>query len=344
MALPEAEAKSIAFFAQGTYWPIPAIGLTIGARYTSDRKALDSFVQRTSLNPATPGAVLSGFPFVATTARTYHSFTPKFGIDWQITPNAMVYASATKGFKSGGTNYAATNPAFLNYKPESIWAYEIGAKTEWFDRRLRLNVAAFHYDYTDLQVLQPLAPGIVAINNAASATIKGLEFEASAKPWSSLLLTANYSLLDARYDEFPASAVVAGLVPYVASSPRYSPLTRTFNAGGDRMNAAPKSTFSASAQYDHDIGYGSIFVRGEYYWQASASYDPSNAPILVEPSYDLINLSLGYKSDDGRWTLNIQTKNLTDREYLVGRSAAGVVPAGLAGPPRTIILQLSHKW
>ncbi len=344
IALPAAHARSLAAFAQATYHPFDTVGITVGGRYTSDRKILDSYVQRMSLNPATPGRIPAGFPFTAHTARSYGAFTPKFGVDWQVAPNALAYASATKGFKSGGTNYAATNIAFLNYRPETIWSYEAGLKSEWWEKRLRINLSVFKYDYKDLQVLQPLAPGIVAINNAASAKVKGIEIETSAKPLPGLSLTANYTLLDAQFEAFPASAIVAGLVPYVIGNPRYSASTRTFDASGNRMNAAPKSTFSASAQYDHRLGSGSAFVRGDYYWQATASYDPSNAAILIEPAYSLINAAIGYRSAGERWNLQLQVRNLTDRDYSVGRSAAGGSPAGLAGPPRTITVQLTHKF
>jgi len=344
MALPEAHSRSIAAFAQGTYHPIDAVGVTLGVRYTQDRKELDTVVTRVSLNPATFGASFAGFPFAGHTTKTYNSVTPKFGVQWQATSSALLYVAVTRGYKSGGTNYAATNVGALNYKPESIWAYEGGVKSDWLDRRLRLNLSAFNYDYANLQVQGLLAPGLIAIGNAASATVKGLELEASARPTPNLLLSGYYTLLDAVYDEFPASAVAPALVPFVASSPRYSRATRTYNASGNRMNASPRSTFFASAQYTHDIGSGSILVRAEYYWRAQVSYDPTNAPILTEPSYGLINLALGYDSQDGRWGAQFLVKNLADKQYLIGRAGVSAAPAGLAGPPRTLAVQLSRHW
>jgi iron complex outermembrane receptor protein len=343
-AFPVANTESFAGFAQGTYRPIQKIGLTAGVRYTEDEKALDTIVRRTSLNPATPGASLAGFPFAASTRQKFNALTPKFGLDWQATPNAMLYASATRGFKSGGTNYAATNAAFLNYKPETIWSYESGLKSDWFGRRLRVNITAFKYNYKDLQVLQPLAPGIVAINNAATATVTGFEIETMAKPRPELTLTANYSSLDATYDTFTASAVPAGLVSYLTGNARYNAVARTYNASGNEMNLAPKSTFSASAQYDFKVSSGALYVRGDYYWQDRTSYDPSNVGIMFEPAYDLVNLALGFNAANDKWGAQILAKNIADNNYLVGRSGAGSAPAGLAGVPRTITAQLSLKW
>ncbi|TAK98196.1 MAG: TonB-dependent receptor [Rhodospirillaceae bacterium] len=343
-ALPEAHARSVATFAQGAYHPIDPIGLTIGVRYTQDRKSLDTVVSRFSLNPAIIGRSFAGFPFTGHTTKTYNSVTPKFGIDWQATSHALLYVSATRGYKSGGTNYAATNVVALNYKPESLWAFEGGVKSDWLDRRLRVNLSAFGYNYSNLQVQGLLAPGVIAIGNAASASVKGFELETGAKPTPHLLLTVNYTLLDAVYDDFRASTVAPALVAFVSSSPLYSPATRTYNASGNRMNEAPHSSLSASARYDHEIGPGVVFVRGDYYWRAQVSYDPTNVPILIEPSYGLVDLAVGYNSNDERWGVQLLVKNIADKHYLIGRAGVSAAPAGLAGAPRTIALQLSRKW
>lgn len=344
IATPVTQVRSYAGFAQATYRPITAIGITAGIRYTSDHKALDTFINRTSLNPATPGAQLAGFPVSEQTAQTFHAWTPKFGIDWQVTPHALVYASATRGFKSGGTNYSSTNPATLNYRPESLWAYEGGLKSSWFEQRLRINITGFKYDYTDLQVQGLLAPGVVAIGNAAGATVKGVEFETAAKPFRNLELTANYSILDARYDNFTGAAVSPGLVAYVASSPRFNATARTYDASGNHMIQAPHSTFSASGQYNFDVGRISAYFRAEYYWQDKTYFDPTNVPIVEEPSHGVINLGAGILTADKHWALKVLARNITDKNYLIGRSGVTSVPSGLAGAPRTVMVQISRKW
>jgi iron complex outermembrane receptor protein len=340
---PDAHARSQAVFAQGTYHFTDALSMTAGIRYTEDRKELDQVFSRSSLNPATPGLVFPGFPFIANSTRNFAATTPKIGLEWQATPSALLYASATRGFKSGGTNYAASNTLALSFAPEKIWSYEAGAKTEWFDRRLRVNLSAFKYDYTDLQVQSLISPGVTSIGNAASATVRGLEIETTAKPTSGLLLTANYSLLDATYDRFTNAAVPTALIPYVAGSPRYIAATGTFDASGNRLNAAPKSSFSASAQFERPVASGNVFVRGEYYWQDRVYYDPSNVSIMSQPSYSLVNASIGYRSDQ-KWSIQLVGKNLADKQYLITVGANGLAPSGLAGSPRTIALQVSKAW
>jgi len=125
---------------------------TLGARYTAERKTIDQNFLRSSENPATPGLVLPGFPVAFHAARTDSAFTPKAGLDYQLTDAALAYVSATKGFKSGGFNFTALTPQSAGFAPETLWSYETGLKTEWLDHRLRVNATAFYYDYTNLQV------------------------------------------------------------------------------------------------------------------------------------------------------------------------------------------------
>ncbi len=340
---PDARARSQALFVQGSFDITDTLSATAGIRYTDDRKHLDQNLDRVSLNPATPGAPTPGFPFIASITRKFNAWTPKFGLDWQALPNVFAYGSVTRGYKSGGTNFAATGLLGLSFEPESLWSYEAGVKTDWFDRRLRLNVTGFIYDYKDLQVQSLLAPGVVAIGNATSAKVKGIEIETVAKPVAGLSFTLNYALLDSRYKSFTDSSVPSALIPYLTASPLYNPVARTYDATGNRLTAAPHSSISGSAQYEHPVGDGSVFIRGEYYRQSRAHYDPSNAAIMSQKPYDLINASIGYVDPDG-WSLRLIGKNLSDTNYLITIAGNRVVPAGLAGTPRTFAVQFAKSW
>lgn len=347
---PRVRTVSKAVFAQGTYKITDDLSATFGLRYTQDEKTFDQYYTRTSLNPANLGASFPGFPFIVNNLKQkFDAFTPKFGVDYQITPTAMIYASATRGFKSGGVNSTSNNPLTLTFAPESIWSYEGGIKSDWFDRRLRVNITAFKYDYKDLQVQSLVSAGVLAINNAASASVKGLEIETVARPVSNLTLSANYALLDAEYRRFSNASVPNALVPFLANDPRFRPAVpgvrpATYEASGNRLNAAPKSSISASAQFDQDLAGGTAFIRGEYYWQSRVHYDPSNAAILSQRPYDLVNLSAGFNNEDAGWSARIIAKNVTQTRYLIAISGSGIVPAGLAGAPRTVALQLSTTW
>jgi iron complex outermembrane recepter protein len=338
--MPDSHVRSAALYTQGTYHLTDALGLTLGVRYTEDRKEIDQDIQRIPFDPTRPSIVFMAGP----PAKTYESWTPKIAIEYQAAPDLFLFTSATKGFKSGGTNFAATNLLALTFDPEQLWSYEAGLKSDWLDHRVRVNATGFYYDYEDLQVQSLIAPGVVSIGNAASATVRGLELETILRPLEGLTLTLNYALLDSEYDSFPNAAVPSQLRPYVSGSPDYDAATNTFDATGNRLTAAPDSSVSASIQYDYPLARGSLFLRGEYYWQGRAYYDPSNTPIMSQEPYDLINVSAGYQNVRSGWSARIIAKNIVDTQYLITVAANGVVPAGLAGAPRTIALQLTKSW
>ncbi len=125
--------------------------------------------------------------------------------------------------------------------------------------------------------------------------------------------------------------------------------TRTFNATGNHLNAAPKSSLSTYGQYNFDVGSGTAFVRGEYFRQSKVNYDASNADIFAQKSYDLINASVGWNSDEGGWGVQLVGKNLAQcvavllnvqrtlvnagfvpNDYQVGQTGKIVAPASNA--------------
>lgn len=337
---PDSHVRSMAFYTQGTYHLTDALGLTLGVRYTEDRKEIDQDLRRIPFDPARPSIVFVAGP----PAKVYESWTPKVALEYQATPDLFFFTSATKGFKSGGSNFAASNMLALTFDPEELWSYEAGFKSDWLDDRVRVNATGFYYDYEDLQVQSLIAPGVVSIGNAASATVRGLEIETVFRPLTGLTLTFNYAMLDSEYAHFPNAAVPSQLRAYVRDLPEYNAATSTFDATGNRLTAAPESSVSASVQYDYPIASGSLFLRGEYYWQDRAYYDPSNARIMSQDPYDLINVSVGYENIRDGWSARVIAKNVTDEHYLITVAANGVVPAGLAGAPRTVALQLTKSW
>jgi iron complex outermembrane recepter protein len=337
---PDSLSHSGALYTQGTYHLTDALSLTAGVRYTEDRKGIDQDIQKIPYAPGAPKFVFIAAP----RPKDYVSWTPKFAIEYQLNPDAFLYASATKGYKSGGTNFAGTNLQALTFAPEELWSYETGVKSDWFQHALRINLAGFYYNYSDLQVQSLIAPGVVSIGNASTAIVRGLELETTVRPLPGLTLTLNPALLDSEYDRFTNAAVPSQLRSYVAGAPQYNAATVTYNASGNKLDAAPKFSASASAQYEHSVVRGLGFIRAEYYWQSRAYYDPSNAPIMSQGPYGLLNLSVGYEDPEARWSARLIAKNVTDKEYLTTVAANGIVPAGLAGDPRTVILQLTKQF
>lgn len=333
---------STAAFIQETLHVTDRLGLVLGGRYTTEKKTLNQYNTRLRLTPgvAGDGTPFPGNPFIAVVSKTANKFTPKFGVDYQYSDDIMIYASATNGYKSGGYSNTASSFVGIDYGPETIWAYELGAKTEWLDRRLRVNLAVFRYDWKGLQFSALIAPSTSATTNAAKATVNGFEVDIIAKPMPDLTVTANATLLDSQYDNFTGQNVAVGLRPYLVGNPNFTP-PGTFNASGKTLINSPKLSFSGTAQKDFDIGSGTAYVRGEYSYTSKTYFDPTNVPISSRPSFSLINASVGYRPIDSNWEASIWGKNLTDEEYITYVTAT-FVPTAPVGPPRTFGVRIVY--
>jgi iron complex outermembrane receptor protein len=325
---PLTHTDSEAVFAQGTFHVTDDFSLIAGGRYTMEQKQMYQNYNYMNLTTGDPiGKPASIFDL----DRDYSAFTPKGGITWRALQNLMFYASVTKGYKSGGYNYVASTPAAAAFSPEKLLSYEAGEKSDWLDHRLRLNLTGFIYHYQDLQVNQLISPGVVSISNAADASVKGVEFELTAVPVEGLKLTANLSKLDARYSNYPNAPLAAALG------------TGTIDATGHYLDAAPPYSAFLAAQYDWHVGIGNAYFRSEYAWEDRVFYDPSNFWTQSQGAYGLLNLDTGYKWDDG-WQAQLWGKNVTNKEYLFGAAANGLVPTGEVGAPRTYGIRVTKNW
>jgi iron complex outermembrane receptor protein len=204
------ETRSQAGYAQVEAWPLEALRLTAGIRYTDEEKRFSIRDNRAACAaaPAAPGClgdaqvVANGVPQRLSTAQ----WTPRLAVDVRVADGAMLFASATKGFRSGGWNGRATDPsALLPFAPESVWSYEGGAKTAWLGGRLRANLTGFVLDVTGLQTPSAAvdaADGSLdfVTRNLADYRNRGLELELAATPVDGLNLFLNLGWQDDRYD------------------------------------------------------------------------------------------------------------------------------------------------
>lgn len=340
-ASPVVRTRSYAAFAQASYEVVTDLRVIVGARYTVEKKTINQNFTRTSLNPATLGASLPGFPAIFTAERRDEAFTPKFGIDLQATPDLFFYASATRGFKSGGYNNAGASAATVGFDPEGLWAYEAGAKTEFLDRRLRVNLTAFYYDYSDLQVRQFLSVGNAVIANAATARLKGLELEVIARPVPDVQLTMNTSFLDAKYRNFPNASIPGGFAAYTPNQVCVAGVCR-IDASGNRLDNAPRASGVVAIDYSPLIGDYKLAVHLDYTWRSRAFYDPSNIELASQPGYGLINANLGFGSNG--WKLEAFANNLADKKYYVIIAGNGLAPGAIVGEPRTYGVRVGYSW
>jgi len=286
-------SKSTAGFGQATYALTDNMSFTGGLRYSRDEK--DSVLNSLSVIPN----ILTVTP----TQKTWEYIDYRAGLEYKPSDDALYYLVTSTGHKSGGINPRPLTPeGFAPFDQAKLTAYEIGAKTDWHDRQLRLNGAVFLYDYKDIQVLTNVATasGIdIIMRNAGSATVWGLEFEATAVPTDALVLTAALGYTDFAYDSVDPAAGI----------------------GKDNAHAyTPKWTFAGSAQYTFfdAILDGDLILHANFHWQDDTFLDELNHPTLFQESYETVNARVTWRSADKLWDISAYGKDLTDNIVKLG--------------------------
>lgn len=322
---PTINTHALAGFVQATYALTRTLSVTAGARYTREHKSFDQHALNSSLVTGLP---LTGYPITYDISGTYKKWTPKIQVDYRPVSGVLFYASATKGFKSGGFNFSSANPK-QGFSPETLWSYEVGAKLTLFDRLLTIDADAFHYDYKGLQVQSFLSPGVVDITNASNARVNGVELETQVRPSTWLQLGANLAYLDAVYRDY-TSALLPGNIPY--------------NASGNRLNLAPKWSYTLYSQATLPVGRGSAFVRGEYSYRTRQYFTAANSGLDQQAGYGLVNASVGYTFPHDHFEVLVFGRNLADKDYVTSTAsfASGIV--GRVGEPRTYGIRGVFKY
>lgn len=322
-----ATIETKAVFAQGTYAFTDKLNLTLGGRYTSDSKDIDlSVVDLLAGKTPGPNEIFTLAPaqevYAISASDSWSAFTPKIALDYQLTPDAMIYTSISKGYKAGGFQSApeSKNAAEKSFEPEEVINYEVGAKTQWFNNKVRLNSNLFYMDYSNLQFFELVGTGANSqlVVQSTNAEIKGLEVELLVRPTQDLQLGLNYALLDTELGEYINAA------------------GKDFT--GKKLSRSPDSSYSLSAQYWFDLqGKGTLSVRAAYEYTGDQFFDAGNEPIVAgEAGYGLLNASLRYESVDGNWSVTGWAKNLTDELYRTTSITAGDTGFARIGNPRTV--------
>lgn len=358
------KTDALAAFGQASYEVVDNLRLTLGARYSSEKKTDHDAFAFDMVTPYVPG-VLSVPQFVLDRSKRFKSFTPKIGLDYQVTPDTLLYASWSKGFKAGTYSLGALIPPV---DPEKVSAFEAGIKSSLLDRRLRLNLAGFHYDYKNLQIGKVIGgtTATLALENAATAKIYGLEAEFQARLTDNFEINGNGAWLHAKFKNFisadPSRAYGDGVtfvdlsgnyVPGVnASSPCVTAATPTcfgaFNLKGNTLSQAPKFTAFLGAQYRIPSSLGEFTVRGEMAWRDRVYFTPFNQKLLSQAANTKLNAFINWTSNDDHWTGSVFVKNLTNKTVvgnkLVSWSGVGFPINGYLEDPRTYGVTVGYKF
>jgi iron complex outermembrane recepter protein len=315
--------RSYAAYGQATYSITDTTRVTAGARFTEDSRDFSGRQIAITPNPTAAGTVLAtGFGTSSENRPTY-----RVAVDQALTKDILAYASFSTGFKAGTFNLTSIKAPAVG--PETIKAYEVGIKSELFDHTLRLNAAAFYYNYNGVQ-LTTTQIGVTTYFNAANSHIKGGEVEltfAPRIPVGDLELNAGVSYLDAQYTSFPNGQISKPL-PTGGNSQVIGDLS------GNTMIRAPKWSGNVSANYTLPIGPGDLGFYANYYYTTLYYWDPDNR--LKQPAYGLLNSDVSYSfGRDRQYKVKFYGKNLTNKEYFVYQSAASLASVAAAGDPRT---------
>lgn len=299
------QTKSYAAFAQATWTIVPSVDLTVGLRYTEDRKSF--LPDQEILVDKTGGALIASSPNTPQTrvlpyVRVHQSedaFTPMVNLAWHATPDVMFYGSFSQGFKSGGFVQRVFPPlaATPQFSSEKATAYEIGFKSTLFDRKLTLNGAVFYtkYDNLQVQVFTGIAP---VTKNAAQAEIKGAELEARLSPGGGWFLEGSLGYLDPKFTKIDPAATEI-----------------TLNSKFERI---AKWTISASLAKSIELGNGGeLTARGDWSYRSGMYMDALNSRELYQPGYSLFNANLTYDLPGGALSVIAGVTNIANKKYSV---------------------------
>ncbi len=341
-----ADTTAYAAFGQLTYHLNDDWSVTVGGRYNYEEKEVE---------------VSQSNYFPVTTAPSYEDdidwteFTPKLTLEYAFDAG-MVYATYSRGFKSGGYNYTASliNPLTGEPEPpvdpEILDMYELGWKTELLDGRLRLNGSLYYYDYQDLQVTANVTSDSGAqaniTRNAADAEILGLDMDFTLLLGERTTLTGAMNIMDSEYKDYNASAQVFNGVLDGTNQPGMRAVG--YDASGESLLRAPDESAYLTWTYEVPVPSGRAPLSITYAYTGSYFFDFAVVPetsALEQDSYSLVNARWAYYTEDEKWSVALWGKNLLDEDNYfddINANPAGI--RGSHGTPRTYGIDVSYEF
>ena len=292
--------------------------LTLGARWTDDEKTI-AF----SGSIDTQALIDSGVPTTLATS----AWTPRIAYKKNVNDDVMLYASATKGFKSGGWNSrCTTGPGCLSFNPESLWSYEMGMRGDYMDGRLRANVTLFYSDLKDLQTTSATPDGQFLTTNAGGINNAGLEAEITYLPTENIQVFFAMGFQDAKYVDLPAGCTV----------PNTSFAAFDVNCEKAWPKRTPDETYTLGITGEMEVGNGMTLKPYATYRLMGESVTATRQLGYNESGEEILNAGLALDSNQG-WILRLECNNCTDNTYTTSQLFVPYYNA-----PRT--LEASVRW
>lgn len=326
-------SNSRGLFGQLTWSASERLRFTLGARRTEDRKSRygsTNLQQKEIFNPATDIA-LPNAASLATSKTTWRA-----GVDVDLAPSTMAYATVSTGYKAGGFNdgcaegtgcpaLIAVPASTLVYAPETLKAYELGLKSRFWNKRASLNLSAFRYAYDNLQLSGvAIVRGVprYVTSNAGEASVKGLELEGALKPLPQGRLSYTLALLDAHYVSYSPDGV--------------------HSLAGQKLDRAPRAV--ATLGYEHGFALrdglltAGVFARRSSEWTIGV---PSQLLRYRIPARTQTDLRLGYQPANSPWNVLLRVKNLENKVEPVNIDSFGMT---VPSEPRAVALRVDYRF
>jgi iron complex outermembrane receptor protein len=311
--------QSWAAFTQWTFDFTDMISATVGGRYTEDKK--DAFPDQFDL--ATPAIKQVPAQWYSD---TFSSFTPSASVSFKWNEQAMTYLSYSEGFKGGGWNShfnsvltAEQQAALHPFAPEEAQTIELGTKLDLADNTVRLNLAVFASDYTNMQLTyRGPAPNGVApfVTNAGETSIDGAEIELTWAPMEDLLIEGSVGYLDASIDSLsniPFAVLPPGLLE------------------GNALPYAPEWQAHVGLGYTFHAGKMQIVPRVDASYQSETFFDATDTPEIAQlDDVTTVNLQVQLRSEDSKWRFTAGVNNATDELYPVAGNSSLTTGSGYA--------------
>jgi len=316
---------SYAVYGDMTYSLSKQVRVTAGLRYSIDDKKYHTSMEmgNGAFHQVIGGNILGPIGTVDQ-KKTWRGLQPRVVLDYSPSENVMLYGSYSRGYKSGGfNNYTAGT-----FDEEINNAFEVGLKSSLVQNRLKVNIAGYLSDYRNLQV-QSIVNGVVAIDNAAKVSTKGVEIETSFNVARGFDLIANAAFNDAKYKDYRV--------------PDFLDPSVILDFSGNRPEKSPIFTFSGIAQYVRPIsGLGTFFLRVDYTYQTKEYYERANAPELSAEPYGVLNGTVGLQRlFKGLLDISLFGSNLLNVNYVAyAEDPLGGIPVYVPGIPRYIGVRL----
>jgi iron complex outermembrane receptor protein len=357
---PYVHNESKAVFTQNDFKFNDWFSITVGGRYTWEKLAdtVNAFIYDVAVPPVpTPYICLAGAVSPQATeagcsvssSADFSGYSDLFSANFQLTPEMLLYAKSSRGFRGGALQLRA--PTFPAARPETDQEYEVGFKGDFFDHRLRTNLAAYWTNYKNKQEEAIVLIGGVQstpIENAATARIRGFEGTLTAAPVEHLLLRSTLTYLNARYISFPQAVTSFGVVNGSG-----------LPIGTDASPPLPSWVLDEGFRYEVPLPVGLVALDGDYSWHnkiATTALDdfiPPGAtaplvPFAVQNSWreaiGLLNLNLSYSLPDPNLTFTLFGTNVTNKHYQVqGLSFNTIGWTGYTQAPRMFGLNVLWK-